>query len=123
MTESKLRVSLMPTPPEGVELPDKPRATFRWVSTAIVIALVWWSATGIDAKWSRLLEAPGDMWTLCRVMFSNMEASDIPELVAAMWESIAIAWLGSDYPLVGYSQFERPCTDNWTNYDTAFDGF
>ena len=44
MTESKLRVSLMPTPPEGVELPDKPRATFRWVSTAIVIALVWWSA-------------------------------------------------------------------------------
>jgi phosphonate transport system permease protein len=95
MTESKLRVSLMPTPPEGVELPDKPRATFRWVSTAIVIALVWWSATGIDAKWSRLLEAPGDMWTLCRVMFSNMEASDIPELVAAMWESIAIAWLGT----------------------------
>ena len=28
MTESKLSISLMPTPPEGVELPDKPRATF-----------------------------------------------------------------------------------------------
>ena len=95
MPDSTLRVNLMPTPPQGVELPQKPLATFRWISTAIVIALVWWSATGIDAKWSRLLEAPADMWTLCRLMFSSMEVSKIPDLLSAMWESIAIAWLGT----------------------------
>ena len=95
MADSKLRVNLMPTPPDGAELPKKPLATFRWISTAFVVALVWWSATGIDAKWSRLIEAPGDMWTLFRVMFSSMEASQIPELMSAMWESISIAWLGT----------------------------
>lgn len=95
MAESKLKVSLMPTPPDGVELPKKPLATFRWVSTALAVALVLWSALKIDARWSRLVEAPGDMWTLGRVMFSNMEASKITELLGAMWESIAIAWLGT----------------------------
>ena len=95
MADSNLRVNLMPTPPDGAELPKKPLATFRWISTAFVVALVWWSATGIDAKWSRLIEAPGDMWTLFRVMFSSMEASQIPELMSAMWESISIAWLGT----------------------------
>ncbi len=40
MADSKLRVNLMPTPPDGVELPKKPLATFRWISTALVIALV-----------------------------------------------------------------------------------
>jgi phosphonate transport system permease protein len=95
MVDSKLRMNLMPTPPHGVELPKKPLATFRWVSTALAVALVWWSATGLDAKWSRLLEAPADMWTLGRVMFNSMEVRKIPELLSAMWESIAIAWLGT----------------------------
>ncbi len=95
MTEPKLQVNLMPTPPAGVELPKKPLGTFRWISTALTVALVLWSALKIDARWSRLIEAPGDMWTLGRVMFSNMEASKITELLGAMWESIAIAWLGT----------------------------
>ena len=95
MVDSKLRMNLLPTPSHGVELPKKPLATFRWVSTALAVALVWWSATGLDAKWSRLLEAPADMWTLGHVMFNSMEVSKIPELLSAMWESIAIAWLGT----------------------------
>lgn len=86
---------LMPTPPADVVLPPKPVATFRLVATALTVALVAWSALRIDAKWSRLLEAPGDMWTLCRLMFTNMEISKLGELLGAMWESIAIAWLGT----------------------------
>ena len=94
----KLRVGLMPTPPDqpaGVELPSKPVTTFRWVSTALALALVLWSVLKIDAKWSRLIDAPGDMWTLCTVMFSSMEVNKISGLVGKMWESIAIAWLGT----------------------------
>jgi phosphonate transport system permease protein len=35
------------------------------------------------------------MWTLARLMFTNMEASAVPDLLAAMWESISIAWIGT----------------------------
>lgn len=93
-----LQVGLMPTPPatpSGVQLPKKPLATFRWIATALAVALVLWSVLKIDAKWSRLVDAPGDMWTLTKVMFSRMEAGKVGELVAKMWESIAIAWLGT----------------------------
>lgn len=86
---------LMPTPPAGAELPSKPFATFRWVSTALVAALVLWSVLQIDAKWSRLIDAPADLWTLGRLMFTQMEASKFWELIGKMWESIAIAWLGT----------------------------
>lgn len=58
---AKIEVGLMPTPPDGVELPKKPLATFRWISTALALALVLWSVLQIDAKWSRLLDAPADM--------------------------------------------------------------
>jgi len=93
-----LQVGLMPTPPDppaGVELPSKPVATFRWVATVLAVSLVLWSVLTIDAKWSRLVDAPADMWTLGRVMFSNMEAGKFWELIGKMWESIAIAWLGT----------------------------
>lgn len=86
---------LMPTPPDGIELPSKPAATFRWISTALVTALVLWSVLQIDAKWSRLIDAPADLWTLARLMFTQMEAGDFWELLGKMWESIAIAWLGT----------------------------
>ena len=93
-----LQVNLMPTPPDqpaGVELPPKPLATFRWVATALTVSLVLWSVLKIDAKWSRLVDAPGDMWTLSKLMFSRMEVGKIGELAGKMWESIAIAWLGT----------------------------
>jgi phosphonate transport system permease protein len=81
----------------GVEpmLPAKPVDRFKWVFTALVAVIVLWAATGLDVKWSRLLDAPADMWTLARLMFSQMQWSEVPDLVSAMWQSIAIAWLGT----------------------------
>lgn len=76
-------------------LPDRPPNVFRWVATTIVVAIVVWSAVGLDAKWSRLLDAPADLWTLGRLMFTQMEAADIRPLIGKMWESIAIAWMGT----------------------------
>ena len=80
------------TPPT---LPDKPVNVFRWVATTVVVAIVAWSVVGLDAKWSRLLDAPSDLWTLARLMFTQMEAADIRPLIGKMWESIAIAWMGT----------------------------
>lgn len=76
-------------------LPAKPVDRFKWVFTALVAVIVLWAATGLDVKWSRLLDAPADMWTLARLMFTQMQWSELPDLVSAMWQSIAIAWLGT----------------------------
>jgi phosphonate transport system permease protein len=76
-------------------LPAKPVDRFKWVFTALVAVIVLWAATGLDVKWSRLLDAPADMWTLARLMFTQMQWSEVPDLVSAMWQSIAIAWLGT----------------------------
>jgi phosphonate transport system permease protein len=76
-------------------LPERRPDVFKWVFTSVTILIVVWSLLGLDAKWSRLLEAPADMWTLARLMFTNMEASAVPDLLEAMWESISIAWIGT----------------------------
>jgi phosphonate transport system permease protein len=76
-------------------LPPKPVDRYKWFFTAGVVAVTLWSALGLEAKWSRLLEAPADLWTLGRLMFTNMEAADLPDLVGAMWESVSIAWMGT----------------------------
>lgn len=76
-------------------LPERSIDWFKWSFTTVTVVIVLWSFLGLEVKWSRLLEAPADMWTLARLMFSNMEAAALPELVAAMWESISIAWMGT----------------------------
>jgi len=44
----------------------------------------------------------------------------IPESgMSSLTYGVAVSWPTADTPLVGYSQFDRPCADNWTNYDNA----
>ncbi|MGA9277121.1 phosphonate ABC transporter, permease protein PhnE [Ilumatobacter sp.] len=76
-------------------LPRPPRNVFKWVTTAIITVVVLWSLFGLDAKWSRLLDAPADLYTLFKLMFSQMEAAEIRPLIGKMWESISIAWMGT----------------------------
>ena len=59
---------------------------------AVVVA---WSFWQIDAKWERLPQAPADIYTLFRLMFTRMELDDLGGLLAAMAESIAMAWVGT----------------------------
>ena len=80
---------------EGVVAPERPRNVFRWVATGVVIVLVVWSIAGLDVRWSRLLEAPSDLYTVGRLMFTRMELADLGRLLESMWESVAIAWLGT----------------------------
>ena len=76
-------------------LPPKPVDRYKWFFTAGVVAITLWSALGLDAKWSRLLDAPADMWALAKLMFGNMDLADLPDLARAMWESVSIAWMGT----------------------------
>lgn len=82
--------------PGGVpDLPATAVSWFRRISTVVIVAIVLWSAWGLEAKWSRLIDLPADMWTLCRIMFGRMELAKVGDLSAKLWESISIAWLGT----------------------------
>lgn len=76
-------------------LPEKPIDRLKWFLTPAAVLLVLWSLYSIDLKWSRLAGAPADIFNLARLMFGQMELSELGRLSEAMWESISIAWLGT----------------------------
>ncbi len=87
-----------PSPPAASavdRLPTPPREWWRPVSWAVLIGVLLWSAWGLDARWERLLDAPADLWNLGRLLFADMAFEQTGDLLADMWESIAIAWLGT----------------------------
>lgn len=79
----------------SVRLPSKGRDTFRLVLTTTFVVLFGWSAISVELKWSRLLEAPADMYRLAQVMFGNLAWDQFGNLVGLMWDSIAMAWMGT----------------------------
>lgn len=92
MTVTATRAQAATSPPR----PARPRRSLFWSATLVLTAaLVIWSGVALDARWERLLDAPADMWRLAQLMFGNMTSSDLGRLLDAMWDSIAIAWLGT----------------------------
>lgn len=79
----------------SVELPSKPRDTFKIVVSTIFVVLFGWSAISVDIKWSRLLEAPADMYRLFKAMYSDIPWDELSRLIGLMWDSIAMAWVGT----------------------------
>ncbi|MEM7275574.1 MAG: hypothetical protein AAF547_21035, partial [Actinomycetota bacterium] len=85
-----------PSPTPILErLPAPQREWWRPLSWAALLLIAAWSAWGLDARWERLLEAPADLWNLGRLLFSDMAFDRTGDLLGDMWESIAIAWLGT----------------------------
>ena len=85
-----------PTPPSGrVELPSKARDSFRLILSTAFVVLFGWSLITVDLKWSRLIDAPADMYRLFKVMFRDMPWDDLDKLIGLMWDSIAMAWIGT----------------------------
>ena len=76
-------------------LPTRPVDRARQVGTTLTVALVLWSLLDLDIAWSRLLELPGDLARLGVLLFGSLPMERFGPLVAAMGESIAIAWLGT----------------------------
>lgn len=74
--------------------PERPAEVFRWAVTAVVAALLAWGLTA-DIEWSDLVGALPDFVTIVRLMFRDPDWAAIPGLLNGMWESIAIAWLGT----------------------------
>lgn len=75
--------------------PRRPRNAALWIGGTVTIAVFVWSVVGLDVKWSRLLDAPHDLYTVFRLMFTQMMWSDLSGSLEDMWASIAIAWLGT----------------------------
>ena len=81
--------------PTRIELPSKTRDTFKIVLWTVFVVLFGWSLISVELKWSRLLEAPADMYRLFKVMFSDIPWEDLGHMVGLMWDSIAMAWIGT----------------------------
>jgi phosphonate transport system permease protein len=75
--------------------PQRPFEAWKWVSAAVWASLVVWSILGLDVRWGRLLGAPADLYRLFELMFTQLEWSDLDRCIRAMWDSIAMAWLGT----------------------------
>lgn len=75
--------------------PEKPFNRFRLIVTATIVVALLGSAATTDVNWTRLPEVPGQLWNLARLMFGNLEFDYFPTALEAMWESVAIAWIGT----------------------------
>lgn len=99
--------------------PEKPTEVFRWVVTVVIIALLGWGLTA-DIKWNRLLEAPAEFATIMRLMFEDPDFAAVPTLAAAMWESIAMAWLGTVFATVFAIPLSFLAAENLVGRQVAF---
>ena len=75
--------------------PQRDRQWWAWIAAAVVAAMVCWSALGLGARWGRLPSAPADLYTIGRLMVTSLTWDDLSKCVEAMWDSIAIAWVGT----------------------------
>lgn len=78
-----------------LELPSKARDTFKILLSTVFVVLLGWSLITVEIKWSRLIEAPADMYRLFKVMFGDLPWDRTGEMIGLMWDSIAMAWLGT----------------------------
>lgn len=75
--------------------PEKPFQRMRWLVTAVVVVGVLGATATTDARWERLPEAPGALWDILVQMLSQFDTAELPRALSYMWESVAIAWLGT----------------------------
>jgi phosphonate transport system permease protein len=82
-------------PETRLELPSKARDTLRTILSTVFVVLLGWSLITVEIKWSRLIEAPADMYRLFKVMFGDLPWDRTGEMAGLMWDSIAMAWIGT----------------------------
>lgn len=75
--------------------PERPRPTWAVVSGVLVAALVVWAVATLPLPWHRLTDLPSRLWDVIRLMARQFSWSDLSKCLEAMWDSVAIAWLGT----------------------------
>jgi phosphonate transport system permease protein len=75
--------------------PEKPFNRLRLVVTVAVVGGFLGAALTTDANWDRLIDAPAQLWHNFKLMFGQLDLADLPRALSFMWESVAIAWLGT----------------------------
>lgn len=75
--------------------PERPFNVLRLVVTVAVVGGVVLAALTTDARWERLPEAPVQLWRIFGLMFGQLDPADLPRALGYMWESVAIAWIGT----------------------------
>ena len=75
--------------------PEKPFNWLRVIVTGAIVAGLLGATLTVDANWSRLPDAPGQLWTIARLMFTDLDLGALPRALEGMWESVAIAWIGT----------------------------
>jgi phosphonate transport system permease protein len=75
--------------------PEKPFNRFRLIVTGAIVIGLFGSALTADVNWARLPDVPSQLWNLAKLMFGNLDYEFFPQALEAMWESVAIAWIGT----------------------------
>ncbi|CAN5748207.1 phosphonate ABC transporter, permease protein PhnE [soil metagenome] len=75
--------------------PEKPFATLRWSITVVLVASFLLATVTVDTNWGRLLDAPELLWRLFNLMFLPPDLGWLGRGLESMWESVAIAWIGT----------------------------
>lgn len=88
----------MTTLDQGLLRPKEPTApkVIRWVVVIGIMIPFLWSLTGLELSWQRLVEAPGRIWNLVRLMVPpDLSPEAIQRALPKVMESFLIAWVGT----------------------------
>lgn len=79
----------------AVMRPPKPFPKLKVTTGLILGVAVIWSFVQVDAKWGRLMDGPGALWDIVKLSVDDWQWSDLSKCLRAMWDSVAMAWLGT----------------------------
>lgn len=75
--------------------PARPFPTLLAMTGGVILFAVVWSAIKVDAAWGRIFGGPEQLWRIGRLMVQQATWHDFTRCLRAMWDSIAMAWLGT----------------------------
>ena len=79
----------------AITRPEKPFQVMRWTVTGVLALAFVGSVLGLDANWDRLPQLPGELLRMGRQMFLPPDPDWIGRALTGMWETLAIAWIGT----------------------------
>ena len=100
MNETTTSLRPGPTPERGappplIGVPDRPFPGLLAMTGGVVLFALVWSLIKVDADWSALLDGPQAAWRILQLMIEDVTWDDVTRSLHAMWDSVAMAWLGT----------------------------